>query len=146
MKTKAAQRSPFNAWVATLPLALGLPAAVQILIWGTSQWRGLDRLNRYEIKGSAIILGVTILVHFLAYVVTGLPIFLSRYERANSPIWMADIGIFLGAAVGALAVFFLLGIFDRTGTTLFQPFPYLIGAGYGVATAIAVLFRRPTRD
>ena len=143
MKTKS---GPFNAWLKTLPLALGLPVVVWIFIWGISQWRGLDQLDRYEFKGHTIVLGITILVHFLAYVFTGLPIFLNRYKKANSPIWMPDIGIPLGAALGALVVFFMLGIFGRTGATLFQPIPYVIGAGYGTVTAIVAIMQRPARD
>lgn len=143
MKSKC---SSCNAWLKTLPVALGLPAVVWILFWGISQWRGLDELNRYEFKGAAIVLSITILVHFLAYAVTGLPIFLSCYTKAGSPIWMADIGIPFGAVLGALAVFFLLLIFYRTGTTWFQPISYLIGAGYGVATATGALLQRPTRE
>lgn len=143
MKTKF---DSFKAWLKSLPLALGLPAGIWILIWGTTQWRGLEQTSRSEINGVAIILGVTILVHLLAYVVTGLPIFLCRYKEAHSPIWMPEIGVPLGAAVGALVVFLTLGIFYRTGTTLLQPIPYLIGAGYGTATAIAALLQRPTRE
>jgi hypothetical protein len=137
MKTGIQHRSPFEAWLATLPLALGLPAVVWLII----EWKLFQR----EWPWGLIIYGIMILVHLGAYMVAGLPIFLNFYGHANSPIWAPVIGISSGAVLGVCALFVvyvILGGYSHSALLALNL--YLIGAGYGTATAIAALRQRPT--
>lgn len=139
MKTKVQHRRPFKAWLATLPLALGIPA----IAWTIIEWKQLHSTGMWAL----VIFGIMMLVHLSAYLLTGLPIFLSLYRNANSPIWTPVIGIPLGAVLGLTAYFLTFAALGSLRqSVLLEPYFYLVGAGYGMATAIAALRERPQSE
>lgn len=88
-------------------------------------------------------LGIATAVHFVAYLVTGPPIFLSVFRDGDSRVWMPVVGIPLGGILGALMASALVIHFNGLKSHL--PWGFVaIGAGYGVVTAIAALRQRPT--
>lgn len=90
------------------------------------------------------ILGIAMLCHLAAYAMTGLPIFYRFHRKADSRVWKPSAGIPLGATLGAVMLCVLFGILGAGWESSFrQPTFYLMGAGYGVATAIAALRQRP---
>lgn len=136
MKTKVMQLGPFKAWMATLPMALGVPSIV---------WLIVDRAHFGS--GALMVIGIMMLVHFSAYLVTGLPIFLCLYRETNSPIWTPVIGVPVGALLGMIAYFLTFAFLSGyRQSVLLDPYFYVVGVGYGVATAIAALLHRPTRQ
>lgn len=142
MKTKP--RTSFKAWAASLPLALGIPVVVWGLFWGYDEIRSMNQWSWSEFNGQAAILGIATLIHFLAYVVTGLPVFLCQYGQPHSRIWMPTVGIPLGAILGVITILSLFSAFDGGVRVLLQGGLYVLGGGYGTATAIAAVLQRPT--
>ncbi|MBX3740500.1 MAG: hypothetical protein KF712_05885 [Akkermansiaceae bacterium] len=118
------KRRPEQAWIATLPVALALPAAC----WAVgAAWIG---------KPVADILFLTLMqaiVHIIAYGLTGLPIFLLSYRNPASPIWMLPFALVVGPLIGALTVALIAP----------QPVFIIAGAAYGLFTAIAAWLQRP---
>lgn len=142
MKTKPG--TSLKAWAASLPLALGIPIVVWGLFWGYGEIRRVNQWSWSEFNGEAAAFGIATLIHFLAYVVTGLPIFLCQYGQPHSRIWMPTVGIPLGAVLGVIAILSLFSPFDTGEPVLLQGSLYVLGGGYGTATAIAAVLQRPT--
>jgi len=126
MKNTSATSIPLQAWAASVPLALLLP--LPLWIASTAILGDLD--------GETLVqLCMPIIIHFAAYLLTGLPIFLAVYRKPNSPVWKLPVALSLGTALGASAL----------GLTFFGWGLHfiLIGAGYGLLTAIAAYRQRP---
>jgi len=126
MKTKA-----LKAWLASLPLALLPP----LVIW-TCVTACIAALNQSvttsDLFGLGLLLGYSGVVHFTAYLITGLPIFLLQFGKPDSTVWTLPGAIISGIALGGLP----LGFFGI-------PQIFLIGIPYGVITAIAAYRQRP---
>lgn len=88
-----------------------------------------------------MILGITVLVHFIGYLLTGLPLFSYHYKNPGSLLWKPIPGVFSGALLGMLIVIVLFG----EGRLTFQPPVFLVGVAYGTFTALAALRQRPAR-
>lgn len=132
MKTGTKRRGPLGAWLLSLPLALGCPTA----LWLIAGIFGQEPVT-------LIVAGVALLVHLVAYLVTGLPIFLRCFRNASSSIWRPQVGVPVGALLGVLGMLFLGLLLRRSADPLENPALYLLGGGYGVVTAIAALIQRP---
>ena len=78
--------------------------------------------------------GVASVVHFLAFMVIGLPMFLKFYSRADVLLWKWSSGSVIGAKIGGL----LLSPF-----MIADPKNIFLGLGYGMITAWACLINRP---
>lgn len=129
MNTPLRKRSAFVAWAASLPVALVIPAIVWMI------------LCRHE-SGALWVTAISIAVHFVCCLLTGLPIFLIKFKSPDSGIWTLSVALPVGGLLGAGVAFFIL-------TPLDSPSPSeiltacLTCAGYGVATAIAAWLQRP---
>ena len=122
MKTKA-----LKAWLASLPLALLPP----LVIW-TVMALAKEGIDSDGVGLLRVVLGYSAVVHFTAYLITGLPIFLLQFGKPDSTVWTLPGAIISGIALGGLP----LGL-------LGAPQMFLIGIPYGVITAIAAYRQRP---
>ncbi|RYD36599.1 MAG: hypothetical protein EOP87_05150 [Verrucomicrobiaceae bacterium] len=113
-----------KAWLRSLPIALGLPG----IFWAVvALYRG-EPVSRIPILVSG-----PLLIQLIAYALTGLPIFLLCHRNSDSPIWMLPFALVAGTLLGACAV------------ALIVPMPVytILGAAYGLVTAIAAWLQRP---
>lgn len=135
MKTARYQRTPFRAWAASLPLALGIPPIFWII----------EAVVHSSLNSTTfLIIGIEIVVHLLGYLVTGLPIFLTQYKNTDSCIWRLPVSLASGAALGLVMLCVTLMLFGYPSSTFGKPTVYLCGAGYGFITALAAYRQRPT--
>lgn len=132
MKKGTRHRGALDAWVNSLPLALGCP---------TICWLGHGVLTWDPL--SLIFAGCAVVVHFFAYLVTGLPIFLACFRNAFSPIWTPRVLIPVGILLATIAVQFVPLLVGNPAAPAAELAIYLMGVGYGFVTAIAALRQRP---
>jgi len=82
------------------------------------------------------------LIHFLAFLVFGLPLFLLFHPKPGSRLWRWPFGIAIGAIIGVLSLTVVLALaYSRPVNQ--ELFGTVGGALYGSITAIACLFNRP---
>lgn len=118
------KQSPLQAWVASLPLALMIPAIswAAVLLWS-------GKPMSYVIG----FLGMETIIHLGAYMLTGVPLFLLKYRSPDSLVWNLPAALLTGATLGAAVPGFLL----------LGRLPFLICAGHGLVTAFAAWLQRP---
>jgi hypothetical protein len=143
MDTPHRKRSAFRAWAASLPLALGLPAAVWLLFLLISVSSRSATSTASDLINSGMLVVLTMIVHLLGYFLTGLPLFLFFHENPRSWTWTPFPGLTIGIFAGSMTVFTTFGGWDQP---TIAPHSLSIGAGYGIATAIAALRQRPILD
>jgi len=87
--------------------------------------------------------GVAAVIHFLAFIAFGLPLFLRFHREPCSRLWQWPYGIAIGATIGTLSVSFVpaLAWGRPIGHALYES--AFMGALYGTVTAIACLLNRP---
>lgn len=132
---KAKRKKADEAWVYSLPLALGCP---------TVCWLVAGLLYRDTIP--LIIAAVALVVHFFAYVATGLPIFLACFRNVSSPIWTPRGLVPVGILLGMIAMQFVPLLVGNRVDPMADLVSCLMGGGYGFVTAIAALRQRPTLE
>ena len=89
------------------------------------------------------IVGVAAVVHFVAFIAFGLPLFLRFYPEPCSRLWRWPFGVAIGVVIGVLSLPVLLALFYSRpiGHGLFET--AVGGTFYGGITAIACLLNRP---
>lgn len=124
------------AWLASLPLALAIPAALWTIAFASSG----DILRFFEFCVFVVL--VSIGVHLASYLLTGLPIFLWLFGKPGAAIWRLPVGLAVGALLGAMvpALMWLLAEGDMDSASLV---PSVVCAGYGAVTAVAAYQQRP---
>jgi hypothetical protein len=135
------QVSPFSAWMRSLPIALGVPAFVFLICM----------LIELALKPSSggfsllffVMLGASILVHFVSYLLIGFPIFFAFHRKLDSKVWRLSLAIPFGLVVGSVAIFAVLYGMGYNESALQNPQIYFIGAGYGLITALSACKQRP---
>lgn len=126
MKTKA-----LKAWLASLPLALLAPMIIWAVIFEfLEKWD----LQFGDLPALLAIFSLAGAIHFIAYALTGLVIFLFCFKKPHLKIWTFLGAVLTGTGAGAL----VFVIFD------FATLSY-VGAAYGLITAIAAYRQRPYR-
>ena len=138
------KRDALKAW-ARSSLACIFASPVILFMWelfesGTSGGIGSASAQIGLFFGIA---GIAAAVHFLVFLVIGLPLFLRFYSRPTSPFWRWLPGIITGTTIGIVSVPLVLSVLYG------RPLPELLhtafaGGLYGSLTAIACLLNRPS--
>ena len=89
------------------------------------------------------IAGVAAVVHFLAFVAVGLPLFFRFHPAPGSRLWKWPSGIAIGVVIGASLLPFVLAILYGRPIDYALTETAAVGALYGGITAIACLLNRP---
>jgi amino acid transporter len=84
--------------------------------------------------------GIAAAVHFLAFLLVGLPLFFQFYPRPESRLWQRLPGMMLGLVIGCVSV--LCVLYQRPLTCALGQ-SIFAGGVYGLATAWACLMNRP---
>lgn len=87
--------------------------------------------------------GIAAAVHFLAFLVIGLPLFLRFYSRPEFPLWRWLPGIITGTMIGIISVPLVLSVLYSRPPTEGLLQTAFAGGLYGSLTAIACLLNRP---
>ena len=82
-------------------------------------------------------------VHLASYFIFGVPLFLRFFRNPSALVWRIPWALTLGCVLGIIALLIALGLFGYSGRLIIEPQIYAIGAGYGLATAIAAYIARP---
>ena len=127
-----------RAWLNSALIALAVPLPV----WFAFQYWGSPLSERFSPLFLAIV-GVASLVHLLAYVIFGMPIFLRFYRNAESPIWKLHNSLALGFLLGIVAMLFTLLCLRYSAHTFSNPQVYLTGGAYGLVSALSAYLVRP---
>ena len=132
--------SPAGAWARSLPGVLIGPLFgwLALCLYGLSQEAssGLDAALYY----SVVFWLAGMLVHFPCCLLVVFPVFMSQYQNSQSPLWNPFVALVFGGGLG-YAAFALLVLATSGGE--FEPLPPLVGAAYGVWTAIWSLRTKP---
>ncbi len=113
-----------QAWLKSLPLALGIPGLCWFLFILSMGKPGIH---------VPYILGLVVGIHLIAYLITGLPIFLLYHRHPGEMVWHPAIALTIGTMLGGLALALLSPIEIFAG----------VGAAHGFVTAIAAWLQRP---
>ena len=92
---------------------------------------------------SLAVAGIAALVHFLAFLLIGLPLFLRFYSRPLSALWRWFPGILTGTLIGFVTVPLVLSVLYSRPVTDNMLQSSLAGGVYGGITALACLLNRP---
>jgi hypothetical protein len=125
--------TPMDGWIRSLPRVLLLPFAV----WGL-----LGVFFSSGNFGSSVVLAgyaavVGMLIHFLSYLVLGIPLYLVFWEK-KSRIWEWPFGLPLGVALGTLTLL----VFAVASSDEPAAWVLVLGGGYGGLTAIGACWSR----
>jgi len=124
MKTTA-----YGAWKKSLTLAL-LPPTI---LWPVILWANAKQFPRLQDLLSLLsLLALAAGIHFLAYALTGLPMFLRWFRNPRSLIWYLPAAVATGMVTATL-IFVALDLLNLS----------YIGAAYGFITAFAAWRQRP---
>jgi hypothetical protein len=137
------KRNALKAWARSSLVCIVASPAI-LLMWALfepSTFSGMS-LTSAQVGLFFAISGVAAVVHFLAFIVFGLPLFLRFHREPYSRLWRWPFGIAIGAIIGGLS----LPI--EPALAWGRPIDYglesvALGAFYGVVTAIACLLNRP---
>lgn len=87
--------------------------------------------------------GIAAGVHFLAFLLIGLPMFLHFYSLPDSALWRWVPGILTGTIIGVVSVPLVLSVIYSRPLTLGLLESVLAGGIYGGISAFACLLNRP---
>jgi len=138
------KRSALKAWARSALVCI-VASPVILLVWGllkSGTSGGIGSVSA-QVGLFLAIAGVAAVVHFLAFIAFGLPLFLRFYPAPRSRLWRWPSGIAIGVMIGVLSLPVLLALlYSRPiGHGLFET--AVGGAFYGGITAIACLLNRP---
>ena len=137
MRLRLRAKSPGIAWLKSVPVALLIPLPFWLV--GEVFTTPSERMSTMLFAVVALALGV----HLASYFIFGVPLFLRFFRNPSALVWRIPWALTLGCVLGIIALLIALGLFGYSGRLIIEPQIYAIGAGYGLATAIAAYIARP---
>lgn len=144
MQAEELKKRTFKAWLKASAICIVASPAI-FVAWDL--FESPASLSRTYTTGQIslflAIAGIGAGVHFLAFLLIGLPIFFRFYSRPKSALWRWLPGIITGMVIGGVTVPLVPFMLNNRPLTegLLQTF--LMGALYGGFTAWACLLNRP---
>ncbi len=133
-KSSTGERTALGAWAASLPLALFPPVVLWVLC--------ISVMSPASVFYGVVIAAVSCAVHWISYLVTGLPIFLWKFRKPESLVWRLPVSLAVGALCGPGVAMVL--ILRNTASPSDLPAGPLIVCGlYGLITAVSAHRQRP---
>jgi len=122
-------RGAFVGWLKSCRITVWASA---IIVPGMDWVSGDAYFQQYGVSTGLSVIAIASFFHLIAYLVTGLPIFLLLFGKDHSLIWKWPVGLVLGTGIGA-AVSTLVG---QNAAAIGM------GACYGLLTAGAALLTK----
>lgn len=138
------KRNALKAWAKSSWICIAASPVV-LLVWELFESGASEGIGSASAQKGLFfaISGVAAVVHFLAFIAFGLPLFLRFHPAPNSRLWRWPSGIAIGVMIGASSLPIVLALLYR------RPIDYRLietaggGAFYGGITAMACLLNRP---
>ena len=130
--------SPAGAWLRSLPLVLLIPFLLwQVYGLAAPLWdHGESMVSNFTITLIAGIYGAV--VHFIAYALTGLPMFFV-FKDPKHPLWTKPVALPVGTAIGGFVLCATLLVATSGEPESISVPIFIIGAAYGFCTALVAV-------
>lgn len=145
MQSGGPKSRTLKAWGRASAICVVASPAI-LLVWDLFESRASDPIGSTTARIGLFlaIAGIAACVHFLAFLLIGLPLFLRYYSRPKSPLWRWLPGILTGTIVGIATVPMVLSLlYGRSIADSFLE-SAMAGGLYGSVTALACLLNRPS--
>ena len=138
--------SPWKAWSKSLPVAMGIPAALWLILMLIAAALEPNNLGG-TLVFTVIILFYSGIVHLVAYAVVGLPLFVFGGTSDCDWMWRMPIALPLGIVAGVIPAILLISLFSGPGVFSQESWiVVLILAVYGATTGFAASRQRPPEE
>jgi len=144
MQGRGSKKQALKAWAKASAICIVASPAILCI------WELIESSNSKPV-GSATaqiglflaVAGIAAGVHFLTFILIGIPIFLHFYSRPQSVLWRWFPGVLVGTVIGITAVPLVLSVIYSRPLSKDLIQSALAGGLYGGVTALASLVNRP---